>query len=258
MVQKQIIGDAVLYCGDALEILATLEKNSIDCLCTDPPYSSGGMTIGARQMTSNSKYVGNNATHNIDFYGDNRDGRSWAFWSMCWLAQCWPLLRDGAYAQVFTDWRQLPLLTDAFQGGGMTWRGIVPWNKTQSSRAPHTGYFRHQCEYVVWGSKGKLGKCEHAGPFPGFITQRVIPSEKQHMTGKPVSLMTDLIKPVPVGGAILDPFMGSGSTGVAALQTGRKFIGIEMSEHYFDIACRRLEKSVEEGRAAPSATIEKS
>lgn len=243
MVQKQIIGNAVLYCGDALEILATLEKNSIDCLCTDPPYSSGGMTIGARQAGTNKKYVNNNAIHNVDFYGDNRDGRSWAFWSMCWLAQCCPLLREGAYAQVFTDWRQLPFLTDAFQGGGMTWRGIIPWDKTLSSRAPHTGYFRHQCEYVVWGSKGKLSKCDHGGPFPGFITQRVIPSEKQHMTGKPISLMTDLIKPVPVGGVILDPFMGSGSTGVSALQSGRKFIGIEMSEHYFDIACRRLEKA---------------
>ncbi|EAX8475316.1 site-specific DNA-methyltransferase [Salmonella enterica] len=253
MVQKQIIGDAILYCGDALEILDTLEKNSIDCLCTDPPYSSGGITIGARQTSPNKKYVNNNAIHNVDFYGDNRDGRAWAFWSMCWLAQCWPLLREGAYAQVFTDWRQLPFLTDAFQGGGLTWRGIIPWDKTLSSRAPHTGYFRHQCEYIVWGSKGKLAKCEHGGPFPGMLSHRVNPAEKQHMTGKPINLMADLIKPVPVGGVILDPFMGSNSTGVSALQSGRKFIGIEMSEHYFDIACERMDKANEAKNVASAS-----
>ncbi|MGU9776180.1 DNA-methyltransferase [Salmonella enterica] len=245
--QIEQIGGATLYCGDALEILPTLAPDSVDCLCTDPPYSSGGMTIGARQMRPNDKYVGNDSAHNVDFYGDNRDGRSWAFWAMSWMALCWPLLRDGAYAQVFTDWRQLPLLTDAVQGGGITWRGIVPWDKTLSSRAPHTGYYRHQCEYVVWGSKGKLNKCP-GGPFPGLYTHRVIPAEKQHMTGKPLGLMRDLLAPVPTGGVVLDPFMGSGSTGVAALAAGRRFIGIEMSNHYFDVACQRLELAQREGK----------
>ncbi|EKP8507621.1 site-specific DNA-methyltransferase [Escherichia coli] len=246
--QKQIIGDAVLYCGDALEILSSLEINSIDCLCTDPPYSSGGLNIGARQASPNSKYVGNNAAHNVDFYGDNRDGRSWAFWSMCWMARCFLLLRDGAYVEIFTDWRQLPTLTDVFQGGGMTWRGIISWDKTLSSRAPHTGYFRHQCEYIVWGSKGKLDKCTHGGPFPGMLSHRVKPAEKQHMTGKPLALMSDLLAPVAPGGVVLDPFMGSGTTGVAALETGRKFIGIEMSNHYFDVACRRIEAAISAGK----------
>jgi hypothetical protein len=53
----------------------------------------------------------------------------------------------------FTDWRQLPMLTDVLQAGGFVWRGVMPWDKTESSRAPHTGYFRHQCEYVVWGPR---------------------------------------------------------------------------------------------------------
>jgi site-specific DNA-methyltransferase (adenine-specific) len=64
------------------------------------------------------------------------------------------------------------------------------------------------------------------------------------MTGTPVSLMDDLVKCVPPGGAILDPFMGSGSTGVAALQPGYRFTGIEKSAQYFDIARRRIECEV--------------
>lgn len=115
--------------------------------------------------------------------------------------------------------------------------------KLASSRAPHTGYFRHQCEYVVWGSKGSLSKSDHGGPWPGFITQRVIPQEKLHMTAKPLRLMQELVEPVIPGGTILDPFMGSGTTGVAAVSSGRKFIGVEMSNHYFDVACKRLEEA---------------
>lgn len=73
------------------------------------------------------------------------------------------------------------------------------------------------------------------------------------MTGKPVALMGELVKCVPPGGVILDPFMGSGSTGVAALQLGYRFIGIEKSAHYFDIACKRMEREVAGGLFMQSA-----
>ncbi|MGE2492606.1 DNA-methyltransferase [Enterobacter hormaechei] len=135
------------------------------------------------------------------------------------------------------------------EAGGFVWRGLIPWDKTLSTRAPHTGYFRHQCEYVVWGSNGPLPKSLHGGPWPGMVTRRVIPSQKLHMTGKPIELMESLVAPVPPGGHILDPFMGSASTGVAALRKGYKFTGIEMSQQYFDISCERLEKENADIRA---------
>lgn len=238
--QKQVIGNAVLFCGNCMEILPTLSK--ADALIADPPYSSGGMTIGAKSQSPHAKYLASN-TEYADFYGDNRDTRSWLTWMTLWLGQAFGRLNEGSYVMLFTDWRQLPSTTDALQGGGFTWRGVVPWDKTGSSRAPHTGYFRHQCEYVAWGSRGKLEKSAHGGPWQGFITQRVIPHEKFHMTGKPLPLMRELVKPVKPGGVILDPFMGSGSTGIAAVESGRQFIGIEMSTQYFDIACRRLEEA---------------
>ncbi|WP_413728710.1 DNA-methyltransferase [Sodalis sp. RH19] len=237
--QQQTIGPATLYCGDSLEILRELNE-PVDALITDPPYSSGGMNHGTRTQSPGVKYIKNSKYH--DFFGDNRDARSWAFWMTQWLSQTRRLVKLGGYAMVFSDWRQLPTLTDVLQAGGFIWRGVVPWDKTASSRAPHTGYFRHQCEYVVWGSVGTLIKCRHGGPWPGLMQKRVIPSEKLHMTGKPVELMEQLIKPVIPGGIVLDPFMGSASTGVAALRQGYRFIGIEMSQEYFDISCQRLEK----------------
>lgn len=243
MVQKVVIGSATLYQGDALEILPTL-PSGIDGLVTDPPYSSGGMMRGDRMQSTVTKYVqggSEGAAHNVEFMGDNRDQRSWQYWMCLWLAAAQAKLKPGAYAMCFTDWRQLPVLTDAFQAGGMVWRGLIPWDKTESSRAPHKGYFRHQCEYVVWGSNGPLPAATHGGPWPGLVRQRVDHRQKLHMTGKPVELMSDLIQCVQPGGVILDPFMGSASTGIAALMQGRQFIGIEKSEHYFDVACKRVE-----------------
>ncbi|HIA7247607.1 TPA: DNA methyltransferase [Escherichia coli] len=165
------------------------------------------------------------------------------YWSTLWMSGAARLVRPGGYVMVFSDWRQLPTMTDVFQAGGVLWRGLVVWDKTQASRAPHTGYFRHQAEYVVWGSNGKLDKCPHGGPFPGVITQRVVPSEKLHMTAKPVQLMAELVKPLAPDAHVLDPFMGSGTTAIPVLARGGRFTGIEMTNQYFDIACARIEKA---------------
>lgn len=240
---KKIIGNATLYCGDALELLPTFQ-GPFDALITDPPYSSGGLHSTVRRSCPQNKYA--NSKQYIDFSGDNRDAHSWAYWSVLWLSKGLKLIKPGGYIMVFTDWRQLPAQTDVFQAAGALWRGIIPWDKTQSSRAPHTGYFRHQCEYVVWGSNGRLQKCTHGGPWPGFITQRVNPAEKWHMTGKPVPLMDALMAPLPTGAHVLDPFMGSASTALAALKKGMLFTGIEQSPEIFNIACRRLELFVNE------------
>ncbi|WP_140918191.1 DNA-methyltransferase [Limnobaculum xujianqingii] len=243
--QIQTIGNATLYCGDALEILPTLTP-MYDALVTDPPYSSGGLHASARTASPGAKYMGHQ--HYADFSGDNRDARSWAFWSVLWMNQASRLIKPGGYVMVFTDWRQLPATTDVFQAGGAIWRGIIPWDKTLSSRAPHTGYFRHQCEYVVWGSIGALGKCAHGGPFPGLMTQRVIPAQKLHLTGKPVPLMNMLTGPLANDAHVLDPFMGSASTAIPILKRGGSFTGIELSQEYFDIACARIEQALNENR----------
>jgi site-specific DNA-methyltransferase (adenine-specific) len=235
--QKEIIGNATLYCGDALDILPQLEPG-FNGLITDPPYSSGGIFASGRQAPPDGKY---GIPGHLNFSGDNRDARSWSHWSMVWLGQAARLVEPGGYVMLFTDWRQLPATTDVIQGGGVIWRGIVPWDKTLSSRAPHKGYFRHQCEYIVWGSIGPIAKCTHGGPWPGLLTQRVIPAEKLHMTGKPVQLMDALIQPLAEP-RVLDPFMGSASTAIPVLRRGGHFTGIEMDLRVFDVACERLSK----------------
>lgn len=132
-------------------------------------------------------------------------------------------------------------MTDAFQAAGWIWRGIVAWDKGRGSRSPHKGYFRHQCEYIVWGTNGR---CEHDvadGPFDGCLSIPVKREDKHHVTGKPTELMRRLAERTRPGSTILDPFAGSCSTGVAALLTGRRFIGIEQSAAYCRIGVDRLQ-----------------
>ena len=159
MVEKVVIGNATLYRGDCMEVLPDMLE-TCDALITDPPYSSGGQFRGDRANGTVAKYVqsgpAEKAEHNVDFTGDTMDQRAWTWWMGQWMSLARDRMRAGAYAICFTDWRQLPSVTDLFQAHGFVWRGMVPWDKTEASRAPHTGYFRHQCEYIVWGSVTNL------------------------------------------------------------------------------------------------------
>ena len=242
--RKKIIGNATLYCADSLKLLPQLEQN-VDAVITDPPYASGGMYRADRIQPTGAKYVqGGQARKWQDFAGDAKDQSAWISWCREWL-QMLPV-KDGTYVMSFIDWRQLPALTDAFQHAGLIWRGVASWDKGAGSRAPHKGYLRHQCEYIVWGTAGKCAVAEHAGPFPGLYSAKVLQSDKHHMTGKPTALMRDLVRIVPPGGVILDAFMGSGTTGVAAVLEGRKFIGIETDPEHFETACARIRQAHEE------------
>lgn len=228
--------------GDALSVLPTLPAASFDALITDPPYASGGVHAASRQKSPQAKYMqGGTAQLHADFVGDERDQRSHLAWMRLWLTECSRVLKDGAPVLLFTDWRQLPLTTDALQCAGFTWRGVAVWDKTEGVR-PQLGRFRNQAEYVVWGSKGNMPLCRRAPVLAGVIRESVRKADKHHMTGKPTNLMRQLVRICEEGGRILDPFAGSGSTLVAAELEGYDWLGCEMTHHYAEIARARLTK----------------
>lgn len=230
-----------LFQGEAMRLLPTQAPQSFDAIITDPPYCSGGTTAGERRRSPEDKYAQNGQLcGRPSFGGDLKDQRSWTWWCMTWLGMCRELLRDGGYCLVFIDWRQLPALTDAFQAADLTWRGIIAWDKGNASRAPHKGYCRHQCEYLVWGTRGPCPAATHGGPWPGCHRISVDRKDKHHLTGKPTLLMRELVKLVPPGGSILDPFAGSGTTLVAAAAEGRQATGFEREPDYCTIAKNRL------------------
>ncbi|RTL31286.1 MAG: site-specific DNA-methyltransferase [Rhodocyclaceae bacterium] len=215
---------------------------SVDAIITDPPYSSGGAFRGDRMQSTTTKYVQTGQfTQFGNFSGDNRDQRSYLAWCSLWLSDCLRVARPGSPCCVFTDWRQLPVTTDALQSGGFVWRGIAAWDKTEAAR-PVRGRFRNQCEYLAWGSRGPM---REDGPcLPGAWRVSVGSSEKHHVAGKPDGLMAQVVLIAPVDGVILDPFCGSGTTLRAALDNGRRAIGIEIEERYCEIAAKRLAQGV--------------
>lgn len=248
--------------GDALALLRDLPTASVDAVITDPPYSSGGMVRGDRMASTNIKYV-NSTTENrgVDFTGDNRDQRAYGYWSALWLGEALRVAKPGAVLCAFTDWRQLPATTDAVQAGGWVWRGIVPWYKPM--HRPVLGRLTNGCEYVVWGSAGGMD-AEGRETVTGFLRPEAHPLDtdpntlpayfeksppvagREHQTQKPVEVMRQLLRIVPRGGVILDPFAGSGTTGVAAALEGYSFIGFELHQHFADLAAERIAAAFEQ------------
>lgn len=246
--------DAVtIYHGEACAVLASLPEASCDVLLTDPPYSSGGMFRGDRQIDPTNKYRG--WSQNADgssraptseygtFGGDSRDQRAFGVWVSAWSWAALRAVKPGGSAFVFTDWRQLPTATDAVQLGGWTWRGVIVWDKGVGR--PMQGRFRNHLEYVVWGTNGPHSGRDGEYPSTLIAVPTVSSRDREHVTQKPVELLRELLRVVP-GDRLtaLDPFMGSGSTLVAAKYAGHKAIGIEVDERYCEIAARRMAQEV--------------
>lgn len=229
----------VIYHGDMFEVLPSL--NGIDALITDPPYSSGGAYRGDRAQSTVVKYVrsGTIATR-YEFTGDNRDSRSYLAWCSLWLNAAHNAARPGAVAAIFTDWRQLPITTDALQAGGWVWRGLGVWDKTNGAR-PQSG-LTAQAEYVVWGTSGQ----NDLGIYLPGVHREPSPrgDDKLHIAEKPLDVMLWLGQLCRPQGTVLDPFAGSGTTLVAAKSLGRRAIGIEIEERYCEIAARRCSQEV--------------
>jgi DNA modification methylase len=154
-----------IYRGESLNVLRQLPDAICDCVITDPPYSSGGLFRGDRSGDAAQKYVGWNNSDKKQygtFGGDSRDQRSFFAWASLWLAESWRIAKPGAQCYVFTDWRQLPVVTDAVQAGGWTWRGLLVWDKGVGR--PMKGRYRNHLEYVVWCSNGAMPEADDIYP----------------------------------------------------------------------------------------------
>lgn len=235
-------GGIKIYNGDCFEVLPLL--SGIDAVVTDPPYSSGGAFRGDRMQTTLQKYVSSDAeaqTSGFSFSGDNRDQRSYLAWCSLWMNAARVATTPGSTIACFTDWRQLPITTDAIQSGGWVWRGLGAWSKKFGR--PRNGGFSSACEFLVWGTNGPLKESER---YPAGVFEVSSPpaTERWHITQKPEQVIGWAMANVPEGKTILDPFMGSGTTLAAAREMGCSAIGVEIEERYCEIAAKRLEQEV--------------
>jgi site-specific DNA-methyltransferase (adenine-specific) len=231
-----------LHLGDCLEFMKTMDAGSVDAVVTDPPYSSGGAFRGDRMQSTINKYVqsGSVDTWRTPFSGDNRDQRSFMIWCSMWMSAARYATKLGGVIACFTDWRQLPTVTDAMQCAGWMWRGIATWWKPGIRM--QRGRFSLSAEYVVFGSNGELIDGEQS-PQNVFNFAPVNGEDKEHIAEKPKEVMNWLLGITPAECTVFDPFIGSGTTGVACMQLGRNFIGCEIDPKYYAIAERRISQA---------------
>jgi site-specific DNA-methyltransferase (adenine-specific) len=165
------------------------------------------------------------------------DQRALYAFSVQWMSEARRVTKPGGVLVLFTDWRQLPLFSDALQGAGWIWRNIATWWKpgTRMQR----GRFSSSAEYVIYGSVG-VPSAGKRSPQNVFSCPSMKGKNKVHICQKPTAVMRWAVGVVVDGGTVLDQFVGSGSTGEAAMLEGFEFIGIEREAEYVEIAKARI------------------
>lgn len=209
MSEPVIIGNATLYLGDCRDILPTLDK--VDAVVTDPPY---GMNFQSNYRKEKHLKI-----------ADDHD-ESLLVWA-CSL--------EAAHSKyIFCRWDNLWFVPKP--------KSLITWVKNNHSMGDLKHEHGRQTEVALFYA-------EEGHFFPNGRPNDVVNAARTgnefHPTEKPIGLMSVVCS--WTNGTILDPFMGSGTTGVAAVQMGRKFIGIERDPKYFDIACKRIEDAQRQG-----------
>jgi site-specific DNA-methyltransferase (adenine-specific) len=248
MSEPVTIGNATLYLGDCLQILPTLAK--VDAVVTDPPYADEAHAIGRRVLTrgralGRARAVDSAALPFAPLAADTRLALiEWA------AANINGWLLAFCQAESVAGWRE------EIESAGARWIRAQIWVKPDSAPQlsgdrPAQGY---ESIATAWCGSGRSQW--NGGGKRGVYTFTKHDSEyghgglqNEHPTKKPLALMIELVSLFSNDSStILDPFMGSGTTGVACMNLGRKFIGIEIEKKYFDIACERIDQAQRQGR----------
>lgn len=244
---EQLAEGVTLYHGDCLNVLP--ELSGIDAVIMDPPYSSGARTsaavVGRGGMSRGQRW----AAKPLDNDRMTVTGFTWMLRQVA--SDCYTLLPEGGSLLSFIDWRQYPTLYGVVESVNFRVQAMVVWDKEDMALG---NGFRNQHELIIHAAKG-VPSIDDRGT-PNVLRIKRVSSSDLHPTEKPVALLDLLIGVVTARGAhVLDPFMGSGTTGVACVRSGRKFTGIETDARYFDTSCRRIEAALREPTMFQGPTI---
>lgn len=216
-----------VHTGDALEWLASLPAGSADAIVTDPPYGMAYQSMRSKDGPRFDAIVGDEKPA-VEFIGE-----------------AMRVLRDGGAVFVFCEWRHQEAFRAAIERSGATVRSQCIWDREVHGMGDLQRAFA-PCHDVAWfATKGDA--FSFYGPRPQSVLrfQRVAAKSLCHPAEKPVRLMRHLVSRLaPVGGVVVDPYAGSGTTGVAAVMEGRRFMLCEMVPAYADLARRRVAAAI--------------
>ena len=231
----ETIGAATLYLGDCRDVLPGL--GPVDCVCSDPPYlvSKGG-------FASNLQLEGGFGGW-MKGYGNGGDIVDCDLSFADWMPLAFNAIGERGQAYFMTNGRNLKDMQIAAEAAGFRLHTVLVWDK---KAALPNKYYQNITEFALFMFKGKARTIND--PASKNLVQIFQRDESPHPTEKPVELMRLWVgNSTQPGDIVLDPFMGSGTTGVACERIKRRFIGVEKDLTFFDIACRRIEQAQRQG-----------
>jgi DNA modification methylase len=216
-------GRVDLYLGDCLDILPPLcAKAAPRIMVTDPPYSSGGF----QETGKSAGGIGTRAGDAIESDTMSSEG---------YVHMIRRIVRasNSHAVYIFTDWRMWGFTREAAELGGHRVRSMIVWAKPSGGMGAR---WTPQHELILWAARVRSASGKGSS---GNVLSFGRSGNTQHPTEKPLELMTKIIATAEPG-IVIDPFMGSGTTGVAAIRQDRKFIGIELDPVHFATAVERI------------------
>lgn len=215
--------------GDCLELIKDIPDGSVDLVLTDPPY-------GISYKTNHRK----DKHHDFCSVIQN-DENAEMFLKL--TKEIFRVMKENSGGFVFACWKNFGDFFYELKNNGFHIKNIIIWDKGNWTAGDLKGAFGSQYEIVIFFTKGRpLIRGKRYSDIWRF--KRVVGLKQVHQNQKPVELLERAIQAFSdENDTILDCFMGSGSTGVACVNTGRNFIGIELDDHYFSIAKERIEKA---------------
>lgn len=225
-----------IFNDDAYSFIEILKNNNIKVnhIICDPPYNIS--------QDNNFQTLNSAKRKGLDFGEWDKQ-----FDLYSWIDDYADLILDGGSFIIFSSYRYISFLVERLECCGFIVKDIIRWVKSNPMPRNVNRRYVQDVEFAIWAVKNK-GKWTFNKPEnekylrAEFKTPTVLGRERStHPTQKSLRLMSDLIKiHTNINDLILDPFMGSGTTGVAAIENKRKFIGIEISSEYYEIAKERL------------------
>jgi site-specific DNA-methyltransferase (adenine-specific)/modification methylase len=262
-----------IYLGDCVEIMGKeFPEKSIDLIYADPPYNLSGKKL----TLINNKTGG-------PFYKMNEEWDTWKYedyvaFTERWLRKAWSILKDAGSLYVSCTYHNIAEIVFIAKKIGFKLNNIITWYKTNAMPNITKRTFTHSTEYVCWFVKSnnwkfnygrlkdfnphktKNGRPKQLRDFVDFIEMPIVQGKERirgkngraiHPTQKPEKLIElILLASSDEGDIVLDPFFGTGTTGVVAARLKRNWIGIEINEKYFKIAYERIfgKRAIKDGK----------
>ena len=235
-------GDFKLYYGDCMELLPLL-NDKVDMVFADPPYflSNGGISVQSGKIVSVNKGEWDKGISIDEMHAFN----------MKWIGLCREILTDNGTIWVSGTYHNIFSVANALASLGFKILNVITWAKTNPPPNISCRYFTYSTEFIIWARK--MAKVPHYELMKAINGDKqmtdvwrlpaIAPWEKtcgKHPTQKPLSLMSRIIlASTKKGDKVLDPFCGSGTTGIAANLLEREFVGIEREFEYVKMSQRR-------------------